>query len=145
MTIAEKYAAQWMPNGEVTLVDLIQAAVDEAQSVAVVGGLFDLEKLESLGWQIAVCQMCGTHASAIKPAAELATLREQVARFSTLAIANGNIALKREQERDELRKDAERYRWLRRWRHPSLIHSSWSGGRTLNLQGRLGTIREGRH
>jgi len=30
MTIAEKYAAQWMPNGEVSLADLIQAAVDEA-------------------------------------------------------------------------------------------------------------------
>ena len=30
MTIAEKYAAQWMPNGEVSLVDLIQAAIDEA-------------------------------------------------------------------------------------------------------------------
>jgi hypothetical protein len=27
----------------------------------------DFEKLESLGWQIAVCAMCGTHASAIKP------------------------------------------------------------------------------
>lgn len=66
-----------------------------AQAVPVVGGLFDLEKLESLGWQIAVCQMCGTHASAIKPAAELATLREKAA------------------EADDLRKDAERYRWIR--------------------------------
>ncbi len=27
----------------------------------------DFEKLESLGWQIAICAMCGTHASAIKP------------------------------------------------------------------------------
>jgi len=80
-SIAEKYAAQWLPNGEVSLADLIQAAVDEAQSVPVVGGLFDLEKLESLGWQIAVCQMCGTHASAIKPAAELATLREKAAQL----------------------------------------------------------------
>ena len=26
----------------------------------------DFEKLEALGWQIAVCAMCGTHASAIK-------------------------------------------------------------------------------
>ena len=29
-SIAEKYAAQFMPNGEVSLADLIQAAVDEA-------------------------------------------------------------------------------------------------------------------
>lgn len=28
----------------------------------------DFEKLESLGWQIAICAMCGTHAAAIKPA-----------------------------------------------------------------------------
>ena len=33
MTIAEKYAQQYQPNGEVSLADLIQAAVDEAQSV----------------------------------------------------------------------------------------------------------------
>ena len=32
MTIAEKYAAQWMPNGEVSLADLIQAAINEALS-----------------------------------------------------------------------------------------------------------------
>ena len=29
MTIAEKYAAQYFPNGEVSLTDLIQAALDE--------------------------------------------------------------------------------------------------------------------
>ena len=32
-SIAEKYAAQFMPNGEVSLAALIQAAVDEARSV----------------------------------------------------------------------------------------------------------------
>jgi len=36
-SIAEKYAAQWLPNGEVSLDDLIQAAVDESKSVPVVG------------------------------------------------------------------------------------------------------------
>ena len=47
MTIAEKYAQQYQPNGEVTLVDLIQAAVDEAQSVAVVDELRkDAERLQ---------------------------------------------------------------------------------------------------
>ncbi len=29
-SIAEKYAAQWLPNGEVSLADLIQSAIDEA-------------------------------------------------------------------------------------------------------------------
>jgi len=33
MTIAEKYAQQYQPNGEVSLADLIQAAVDEAIEV----------------------------------------------------------------------------------------------------------------
>jgi len=65
-SIAEKYAARWMPNGEVSLADLIQAAVDEAERLLLTGAR-----------------------------AELATLREKVA------------------EADELRKDAERYRWLR--------------------------------
>ena len=32
-SIAEKYAQQYQPNGEVSLADLIQAAVDEARSV----------------------------------------------------------------------------------------------------------------
>ena len=32
MTIAEKYAAQFMPNGEGSLADLIQAAINEALS-----------------------------------------------------------------------------------------------------------------
>ena len=39
----------------------------------------DFEKLESLGWQIAICAMCGTHASAIKPAQSVAVVGEPVA------------------------------------------------------------------
>jgi hypothetical protein len=35
-SIAEKYAAQWMPNGEVSVVELIEAALRE-QSVPVMG------------------------------------------------------------------------------------------------------------
>jgi len=111
MTIAEKYAAQWMPNGEVSLADLIQAAVDEAQSVPVVGevvawvrrhpdGALTAEFLEdaviepvrrnSGGWLPLIAKP--THSI---HAAELATLREKAA------------------ERDELRKDAARYQFIR--------------------------------
>ena len=39
----------------------------------------DFEKLESLGWQIAICAMCGTHASAIKPVQSVPVVGEPVA------------------------------------------------------------------
>ena len=39
----------------------------------------DFEKLESLGWQIAICAMCGTHAAAIKPAQSVPVLGPPVA------------------------------------------------------------------
>ena len=113
-SIAEKYAAQWLPNGEVSLADLIQAAVDEAvesrrhevamhavqqikaeigQSVPVVAGgqPHRLKETElrvgnsSVGW-------IGCHTDDGKvfiAAAELASLREKAA------------------EADELRKDAD--------------------------------------
>ena len=38
----------------------------------------DFEKLESLGWQIAICAMCGTHASAIKPAQAVPVMGEPI-------------------------------------------------------------------
>jgi len=122
-SIAEKYAAQWLPNGEVPLADLIQSAVDEAQSVPVVGeptdaaykwmianGVEPMKSLHKLGERLAAlldedqfseCEtLLLTAITAINtfvpvPAAELATLREKAAMA------------------DELRKDAERYRWLR--------------------------------
>jgi len=49
-------------------------------------------------------------------AAELATLREKAARFETVALSRCADRIKLlwiEQEWDDLRKDAERYRWLR--------------------------------
>jgi len=73
MTIAEKYAAQYLPNGEVSLVELIQAAVDEATNHATLR-------------LIAVNR-------------EVVELQERIRQL--------------EQERDELRKDAARYQFIR--------------------------------
>lgn len=136
-SIAEKYAAQWLPNGEVSLADLIQAAVDEAQFVPVVGeptdaaykwliahGVEPMASLHKLGERLAALldedQFSGcetlllTAITAINtfvpvPAAELATLREKEKDRDALLLMLEQV----EQERDELRKDAERYRWLR--------------------------------
>ena len=104
-SIAEKYAARWMPNGEVSLADLIRAAVDEAQSVPdnVLVFLKEVaaQKPEKPDYWSS-CGQCSRNQSDAEDildslAAELASLREKAA------------------EADELRKDAERYRKLRGW------------------------------
>lgn len=113
MTIAEKYAAQWMPNGEVTLVDLIQAAVDEAQSVPVVGEPTDA----AYKWMIS---------NGVEPLTSLHKLGERLAalldedQFSecetlllTAITAINTFVPVPAAELATLRKDAERYRWLR--------------------------------
>lgn len=95
----------------------------------------DFEKLESLGWQIAICAMCGTHASAIKPVQAVPVVGEPVAEAYVYEDVDGDdilgLRLLKEDypmqhgeklyiepttsitraELDALRKDAGRYRW----------------------------------
>ena len=47
MSIAEKYAAQWLPNGEVSLAALIQSAVDEAERLLLTGARAELATLRA--------------------------------------------------------------------------------------------------
>ena len=145
-SIAEKYAAQWMPNGEVSLADLIQAAVDEAvESRRHEVAMHAVQQIKAeIGQSVAAagepltCDECGAatddpwHSSESgsrhfhrcdachsKQHAELATLREKAAMA------------------DELRKDAERYRWLKP-RLRCIQQFAASGGRRLSLDIRIG-------
>jgi len=100
----------------------------------------DFEKLESLGWQIAICAMCGTHAAAIKPAQSVPVeVFDSHCNYASFAgrvcnkcgrihdgglggMVGGEQVSKAEEkaaEADELRKDAERYRWIRDPKSPA--------------------------
>ena len=48
-SIAEKYAAQYFPNGEVSLADLIQSAINESESLLIVGAR---ERIRDLEWAV---------------------------------------------------------------------------------------------
>lgn len=51
MTIAKKHAQQYMPNGEVSLEQVIQAAIDEAESLLIVGARERIRQMETAKWQ----------------------------------------------------------------------------------------------
>jgi hypothetical protein len=110
----------------------IRAALAEAAQAEPEEKL-DFEKLESLGWQIAICAMCGTHASAIKPAQSVPVVERNQCDGCNRGLQVCDDGLHREPsghpvmactrnkytrsipatELERLRKDAERYRWLR--------------------------------
>ena len=77
----------------------------------------DIAKMESLGWQIALCSVCGMSASAFRPDPRIATLTAEVSRLTgELDAASARLhevatlCATVEQERDRLTGELERSR-----------------------------------
>lgn len=74
-----------------------------------------------------VCEICELRA-------ELTALRERAKLALGAYEANVNAALKLKDERDALREDAERYRWLRDNAKEELLYPARAGGEVPDLR-----------